>query len=348
MPGTAVFGSKGGLTGVLAGRVERGVVAEALRERRTFATTGERLVGLLWMEEGAMQGDDVVVLAGKHVSARYAVFGDAGFSSLEAWDAEGCFFKRNLWAEVGGERSTWRKLRVTWGGARLYDRYKEAIWSGAITIAGEAKVTSIQPFGGLLDVPEELVQQSSDRTVSFATRTSGDFDGVNLLFADNAVPNSITVSGTLEGYVKVGDALKGNPHKAQPEFSLETPWEEALAEGGKSISVAGGADLIVTVEVVPDVQLPIRVEGDLVLEGVKGDQRYATSPSILVSLFGRFNVSFKCLGSSEILPYKILLNSKDLLVQAMLTPRTCRSVYIVGREWSGGKVVTSPLFLEYG
>jgi hypothetical protein len=185
------FGSKGGLTGVLAGSLERGVVAEALRARRTIATTGERLVGLLWMEYGAMQGDDVVVPAGKQVSAKYAVLEDAGFSSVEVWDAKGCFFKRDLWAEVGGERSTWRKLRVTWGGARLYDRYKETIWSGTITIGGEAKVISIQPFGGLLDVPEESLQKTSEITVSFATRTNGDFDGVNLLFENNIFPDTI-------------------------------------------------------------------------------------------------------------------------------------------------------------
>jgi hypothetical protein len=294
VPGTAVFGTKGGLTGVLAESLERGAVASALRARRTFATTGERLVGLLFTE-GAIQGDDLVVPAG-NISAKYAVFGEAGFSSVEAWDAKGCFFKRDLWQEEGAKRPTWRKLRITWGGARLYDRYKEAIWKGSITASGEVKVTSIQPFGGILDVPEDVVQKTSDSTVSFETRTSGDFDGVNLLFEDDAVPEKIQISGALEGYVKVGDALKGNPHKAQPHFVLESSWEEALVPGGKSISIAGGADLGITVEVVPDVQLPAKVEGSLSLEGLKGEKR---------------------------------------------------SVYIVGREWNGGKVITSPLFLEY-
>jgi hypothetical protein len=231
VPGTAVFGMKGGLTGVLAESLERGAVASALRARRTFATTGERLVGLLFTE-GATQGDDLIVPAGK-TSAKYAMFGEAGFSSVEAWDAKGCFFKRDLWEEGGAERSSWRKLRVPWGGARLYDRYKEAIWSGSITFSSNAKVIGIQAFGGLLDVPEDSVQKMADGSVSFATRTSGDFDGVNLLFEGDAVP---------------------------------------------------------------DVHLPVRIEGSLVLEGLKGEQR---------------------------------------------------SVYVVGREWNGGKVITSPLFLEY-
>lgn len=84
VPGTAVFGTRGGLTGVLAGSLERGAVAEALRARRTFATTGERLVGLLSTEKGDLQGDDVVLAEGEDVKINYAVFGESGFASVKA------------------------------------------------------------------------------------------------------------------------------------------------------------------------------------------------------------------------------------------------------------------------
>lgn len=188
-------------------------------------------------------------------------------------------------------------MRVTWGGARLYDRYREAVWSGIIEIAGNTKITEVQPFGGIEDVPEETVKQTSDTTTLFETRTSGDFDGVNLLFSKGSLPKKIHISGTLGGYVKVGDVLKGNPHKAQPQFELEATWEEALAPGGKSNFLEGGADLFIKVEIIPHEQLPVRIEGSLTLEGrKKGEQR---------------------------------------------------AVYIVGREWGGGKIFTSPLFLEY-
>jgi hypothetical protein len=49
--------------------------------------------------------------------------------------------------------------------------------------------------------------------------------------------------------------------------------------------------------------------------------KYATSPSIPFPYSNTFG-SFKCLGSSETL--KILPNSRTLLDQAILTPRTCR------------------------
>lgn len=67
--------------------------------------------------------------------------------------------------------------------------------------------------------------------------------------------------------------------------------------GGKTVQLEGGAELFVTVEVIPDIPLPKRVGGSLMLDQKgRGDQR---------------------------------------------------AVYIVAREWNGGKVITSPIFLEY-
>ncbi|MDB5393782.1 MAG: uncharacterized protein JWM91_1288 [Rhodospirillales bacterium] len=56
VPGTAVFGTKGGLTGVLAPTLSRTDIGSALRARHTWATTGERLVGLI-ASSGYVQGD---------------------------------------------------------------------------------------------------------------------------------------------------------------------------------------------------------------------------------------------------------------------------------------------------
>lgn len=297
VPGTAVFGTKGGVTGVLSGELERGAVGKALRARRTFATTGERLVGLLSTNvDGvqALQGDEVIFEGeSKTVKLDYAFFGGSGFSSVEALDGSGSIFYRDLQHEVASSPLSWTTLRVTWGGARLYDRYREAIWDGQIQVDGAAILES-RPFGGVSYVPEERVTQTGPHSVDFQTHTSGDFDGVNLTFAGDVLPGKVVVSGKLGGYVKVGDALKGNPHKAQPTFSLEASWDEALAPGGKRIEIKGGADLFVKVEVVPNMQLPRRVEGslDVLLEKSAGN----------------------------------------------------RSVYFVGKEWDGGKVITSPLF----
>ncbi|KAK8220200.1 hypothetical protein IWZ01DRAFT_554725 [Phyllosticta capitalensis] len=288
VPGTAVFGTNGGLTGILAPKLEREDVAHALRARRTFATTGERLVGLAWVDSGEVQGD----IARNQSSLHYAFFGKSGFSSIEAYDASGCIMCRDFWQESEADKSL---LRVTWGGARLYDRYREAVWEGSITVEG-VTIDRVEAFGGVLVNPEgEEVKLVDPHTVAFSSRTSGDFDGVNIA-TSNLSSATIIIRGALGGYVKVGDVLAGNPHNPQPTFALSASWDEILRPGGKVLELAGGADLFVRVEAVPDVALPRRCEGELGVEqGEAGE----------------------------------------------------RAVYFVTREWDGGKVITSPVFLVY-
>jgi hypothetical protein len=64
VPRTAVFGTKGGITGVLSNSLERDAVSKALRTRNTLVATGERLVGLLSTDfngSPALQGDEVIL-----------------------------------------------------------------------------------------------------------------------------------------------------------------------------------------------------------------------------------------------------------------------------------------------
>ncbi|KAF4972873.1 hypothetical protein FSARC_644 [Fusarium sarcochroum] len=301
VPGTAVFGTKGGLTGVLSDKLERAEIATALRARRTFATTGERLVGLVSTEDGQLQGDDVKATAERPLKLKYQFFGGDGFSSIEAWDASGCIMKRNLQEEASQKKElgTQRKLRVRWGGARLLDRYREVVWHGSILISG-AKASHIQTSGGIRDDPESVVKLSSDTQITFDSKTSGDFDGVDIFFSGSDLPKAISVTGLLGGYVKVGDSLKGNPHKPQPEFSLIASREEVYKIGGKQIEIKGGADMFVSAEILDDIPLPRKVEGHFELDK-----------------------------------------------QGLEESQKAQSVYFVGREFSGGKVITSPVFIEY-
>lgn len=302
VPGTAVFGTKGGLTGVLAPSLEREAVAKALRARHTFATTGERLVGLASIRsKGVIQGDDVQVSSQSDVSLDYEFYGSSGFSSIEAWDASGVIWQRDLRSELKPSllgSPPKKTFMIKWGGARLYDRYREAVWTGTITTDRQAKISSIQPFGGVLDVPEEVVERRSDKSVAFETHTSGDFDGVLVSFEDDdKLPNAVKIQGTLGGYVKVGDPLKGNPHKQQPIFDFEASGQELAVNGGKRWDIAGGAGLFVSAELVGEVVLPTQVTGTVPISAQASGKKQA--------------------------------------------------VYLVGREWDGGKVITSPLFLEW-
>ncbi|KAI1308274.1 hypothetical protein F5Y03DRAFT_96127 [Xylaria venustula] len=125
----------------------------------------------------------------------------------------------------------------------------------------EASITLIKPVGGVLDNPEEVIRQVSSTQVVFNTHTSGDSDGGHIFFEDISLLSSINVTGSLRGHVKVGNSLAGNPHKAQPEFRSIASIEEATVSGGMQLLVKGGADLFVSTEIVSDVSLPKRVEG---------------------------------------------------------------------------------------
>lgn len=299
VPGTAVFGTRGGLTGILAPSLSRQDVAVALRARHTFATTGERLVGLSWVQSSDfIQGDLIRRSIGQATTLSYAFYGRSGFSSIEAFDASGRIFRRDFWQESSISTTAPSVLRITWGGARLYDRYREVVWDGTITVKG-ATIQHVASFGGISYIPEgEEVARVNDHNVSFSTRTSGDFDGANILVTEgNLEPANITVRGSVGGYVKVGDILQGNPHKAQPHFELSATWNEISRPGGKVLKLAGGAELFVRIEAVPDVSLPSRCEGSLEAKQSGG--------------------------------------------------ATGRAIYFVAREWDGGKVVTSPIFIEY-
>lgn len=185
------------------------------------------------------------------------------------------------------------------GGARLYDRYREAVWEGNVVISGEqSAIHRVQPFGGPSYNPEDQVEQIDSQTISFRTRTSGDFDGMNVHF-DNAscLPREIHVSAKLGGYVKIGNVLDGNPHVPEPCVEFSATIDELAQAGGKTHQVRGGAELFVRMELVPDMHLPRRVSGKLELNGA--------------------------------------------------APGTERAVFVVARECDGGKVVTSPIFLNY-
>ncbi|KAJ5247125.1 hypothetical protein N7468_002108 [Penicillium chermesinum] len=112
VPGTAVFGTRGGLTGILAPSLDRENVAAALRARRTFATTGQRLVGLVSTPDGqSFQGDEVELVNMVPFELDYHFLGEKGFSSIEAFDASGLIWRRNFWSEAQLPATI---LRVTW------------------------------------------------------------------------------------------------------------------------------------------------------------------------------------------------------------------------------------------
>lgn len=251
-PATAVFGSRGGLTGVLAERLDRASIGGALRARRTFATTGERSFaslrqGKVWMGEEAQ--------ADLNVPLSYRLLGTAGWEEVSLFDADRCIWQRNLHAELGLSS---RQIRIRIGGARIKDRYRAAYWRGTIEITGAA-ILDVETVG--FDHPEQTSWRESATTVCFTTATHGDTDAIELTLS--ALEGArIRVSTDLFGYTKVGDPLQPPVHTACPKANLEISGQDLLTKSEVVLDIPG-VELRLAVERITESALPRDIAGDI-------------------------------------------------------------------------------------
>ncbi|HEX6792706.1 MAG TPA: hypothetical protein VF304_02545 [Casimicrobiaceae bacterium] len=252
VPGTAVFGTKGCVTGVLAERLDRPSIARALRARHTWATTGERTVGLTRCGQ-YRQGDEFVHRGPARIAYRF--LGDAGWDHVAAFDDEGMFWARDLQEELG--YST-RRIRLRFGGARIKDRYRSAEWKGTISVTNGV----INAFEGSgFEHVEENCWRKSATEIGFASGTYGDADAIEIDVTGLAGA-LIRVEGTIDGYVKVGNALDGNPFVHCPRFEWQVDGTELLA-ANRMRKELPGVEMFVALERLSDQPMPRELGGTL-------------------------------------------------------------------------------------
>jgi hypothetical protein len=259
VPGTAVFGTKGGMSGVVAPALSRKAIATALRARHTFASTGERSYGLIRCGKHIM-GDEFQHLGPATIEYRF--LGDAGWDEIVACDHTGEIWRRDLQQELGYSE---RKIRFRWGGARVKDRYRWAAWKGKVTITNAV----INDFAGRgFEHIEETCWRESATTVGFKSDTYGDVDAIELDVSHLATAR-IRVEGTIDGYVKVGDPLKGNPFVHCPSFSWEISGAELLAAARLRRDLPG-VEMFLAFERMSDAPAPREVSGTLNIDPKNG------------------------------------------------------------------------------
>ena len=255
VPGTAVFGTRGGVTGILADALDRASVGAALRARHTFATTGERIAGLASCA-GQLQGDEFEHSGPARI--RYRFLGDRGFDEIVAVDHTGIIRRRNLQKEAGFSE---RRIRVSWGGARIRDRYRWAEWKGRITVVNGV----VNHFEGRgFEHAEEACWRESATTLGFRSDTYGDTDCIEMDVSD-LEKAAFRIEGTIDGYAKVGNPLEGNPFAHCPAFEFHFTGADLLARG-RIHKALGGAELFVGAERLSDRPMPRDVSGELEIE----------------------------------------------------------------------------------
>ncbi len=166
---SASFGVRGGLAGILARSLTREGIWEALKARRTYATTGERI--LLSVMSGQHHMGEAFTCAGRP-RIEVSVHGTAPLYSVQVIRGDRVVYDHEL---VRPADHTTGKIRVTWRGARLKSRGRHTNWEGSLKIA-DGNFGSVTEFA--FDNPRQGVTHSSDKEIRWSSMTSGDLDGL--------------------------------------------------------------------------------------------------------------------------------------------------------------------------
>ncbi len=184
----AVRNLKGGLTGVALPEPTRAALWQALRERRTWGTTGARI--LLELEaDGVPMGSELEVAAPPLLRIR--VEGTAPLEAVELMRGERVLFAAPL---VGEGRSD--RLRVAWSGLSARGNFARArmVWDGGLEVE-EGRI--LEARGWAFDTPEEGIVAQGPGGVAWRSVTAGDWDGVILRLEETAATVLTIATGPL-------------------------------------------------------------------------------------------------------------------------------------------------------
>lgn len=191
---------QGGLAAVYARTLTREGIWEALRSRRCYATTGERII--LWVEaNGHPMGTELAAMSPPEFQVE--VVGTAPLELVEVRRGLELVYSHPL-AEVPAH-GPWR-IKVAWGGARLRGRGRQTRWDGHLNIEN-GRLLSVGEFG--FDIPIHGVVHRDDRRVEWRSATAGDIDGLTLELEGGAETALRFESGPASFRLALGDLVNG-------------------------------------------------------------------------------------------------------------------------------------------
>jgi hypothetical protein len=175
-PGAGLFGSLGGLTCVLAQKLDRKNIYEALKARHFYATTGNRPlmdVRLITKDgQSAMMGD--VIRPGKSASQLLVVF--AGTGPVENIEVrQGRRILKTFYAYE--KKDLGKRIKVVWEGAEVRGRARMVRWDGHLRVKGN-RIRGVVPVN-FWKPDRPLCRQGVNR-ISWQSITTGGVCGAIL------------------------------------------------------------------------------------------------------------------------------------------------------------------------
>ncbi|MBU2534010.1 MAG: DUF3604 domain-containing protein [Alphaproteobacteria bacterium] len=252
-PGASFFGSQGGLTCYLAPRLDRDAIFAAMRRRRHYATTGNRM----YLDVAVTTASDATVFlenppgrGGATETTRRLMMGDVarvtdreamlavevvGSAPIERLDV---FRGRELMATVRpySQDELGRRIRVTMEGAEYRGRARTTTWDGSLSIDGN-RIERAEMFNNWnLD---RGIRSASDEVIRWKAVTTGNTTGVD---------------------VWLGDASAGEIAIETPHVSARIPVDDIGMED--MVFDGGGLERMLKVYRLPDAPGEKRMRGE--------------------------------------------------------------------------------------
>ncbi len=210
-PGTSKFGALGGFTCFLTSELTREAIFKALKRRRHYATTGERIYldvqaklnfeGKLFKRDPAVypikeirsvtcktanMGDIIQVPVGNsekiELKLKIAVNANAPIERIEIFNGLDLVETIKPCLEESNSNEILERIRIIWEGAEFRARRRNVNWKGTATFTNN-QVKEVSSFNFWnVDAP---LRQDSPNQVSWDTMTSGNFQGFDVILTDS-------------------------------------------------------------------------------------------------------------------------------------------------------------------
>ncbi len=224
---SGAFDVRSGFTGVFADNLKKQSIWDALRARRCYASTFDRVFmkvdigGVEMGQEAEVDGPQTLQLLTAGISP---------IESVEVFDWEKSILKKDLL------KKSKHRIRIRWSGVVYRGRGKSARWDGMLYVE-KGCIRSAKTYA--FDRIDQGILIQSDKYVKWTSSTSGDYDG--LVLDIDMMGDTILHFSSLRGAVDVSmqDLLDGKTIvkemgglNLQVEFAMDNddvPEEEYLA-----------------------------------------------------------------------------------------------------------------------
>ncbi len=164
---------RGGLTAFVLPELTRQALWTAMRDRRCYATTGERI--LLEFEcDGHPYGTEYD--AAEPPTIRFRVEGTAPLDTVEVWRDTHKLYDVPL---EPSDPTPSNEIRIAWRGASAQGNWRQSrmVWDGQLRLDG-ARIINVSGYA--FDTPDEGLGGWTETVVNWRSITAGDWDGVIL------------------------------------------------------------------------------------------------------------------------------------------------------------------------